>query len=84
MIKAEATCQRNTFSEIRITIKCNAKIMYNVCWCDAMTRDVHREEISNFVAFSGCIYNDESCLRERSVSAVDKDVHTWVTSAYKG
>ena len=24
-----------------------------------------------------------SCLRERSVSAVDKDMYTWVSSAYK-
>jgi len=23
-----------------------------------------------------------SCLRERSLSAVDKDMHTWVSSAY--
>ena len=24
-----------------------------------------------------------SCLRERSVSAVDEDMYTWVSSAYK-
>ena len=72
--------------------------MYNVCWCDAMTKDVRREETSKFAALSECTNNDEicfvmqhdtslrqspSCLREISVSAVDKGVYIWVSSAYK-
>jgi len=44
----EATCQRNMFSEIKNAIKCNTTITYSILWCDAMTKDVHREEISKF------------------------------------
>ena len=50
------------FSEIKISIKCNTKIMYIVWSCDFMTKDVRREEKNKFAALSGCIYNDEICF----------------------
>ena len=50
------------FSEIKVAIKFNPKITYSVWWCDAMTKDVRREEMSKFAAVSGCIYNDEICF----------------------
>jgi len=50
MVEAAATCQRNLFSEIKIAIKCNTNITYSVWWCDAMTKDVRREEMSKFAA----------------------------------
>jgi len=39
MVEAGATCQRNTFSEIKIAIKYNTKITYSVWLCDAMIKD---------------------------------------------
>ena len=64
-----------------------------------MTKNVRREETSKYAALSGCTYNDESLLfviqpeislrqspsylMETSVSSVDKDMYTWVSSAYK-
>jgi len=59
MLEAGVTCQRNMFSEIKIAIKCNTKITYSVWWCDPMTKDVRREEMSKFAVLSGCNYNDE-------------------------
>ena len=58
MIEAGATFQRNMFSEIKMAIKCNTNIMYSVWCCDAMIKDVRREEISKFAALFGCTYND--------------------------
>jgi len=62
MIEVGVTCQRNMFSEIKITIKCNTKITDNVWWCDTMTKVVCREEMSNFAVLSRCTYNDEICF----------------------
>ena len=59
MIEAEATCERNMSSEIKIAIKCNTKITYSVWWCDATTKDVRREEMSKFGSLSECTYNYE-------------------------
>ena len=30
--------------------------------CDAVTKDVHREEMSKFAALSRCTYNNEICF----------------------
>jgi len=95
------------FSEIKIAIKCNAKITYNVSWSDTVTKDVRREERIRLLL---CLYvpimmasvllamslsllfviqpeislrQSPSCLREISVSAVDKNMYIWVSSAYK-
>jgi len=59
IIEAGATCKRNMFYEFKIAIKCNIKITYRVWWCDAMTKDVRREEMSMFGALSGWTNNDE-------------------------
>ena len=107
MIEAGATCQRNMFSEINIDIKCNAKIMYRFWWCDAMTKDVRREEMGKFARWLNVpimmksallalslsllfviqpeisLRQSPSCLKERSVSAVDEDMYSWVLSTYK-
>jgi len=61
-----------------------------------MTKDVRREEMSKSAALSGCtvrllfvilpdipLRQSPSYLRARPVSALDKDMYTWVTSAYK-
>jgi len=52
----------NMFSENKIVIKCNTKITYNVWRCDAMIKDVRRDETSKFVPLSGCTYNNENCF----------------------
>jgi len=62
MIEAEATCQRNMFSEIKIAIKRNTKVTYSLWWCDAMIKDECREETSKFAALFGRAYNDEICF----------------------
>ena len=43
------------FSEIKIAIK----IMQNVLWDDAMTKDARRRKPSKFSVLSGCTYNNE-------------------------
>jgi len=56
-----------------------------------MVKDGRREETSTFAALSGCTYNGEVCffriepkfVFKISVSAVDKYMYTWVSSAYK-
>ena len=61
-----------------------------------MTKDVRREEMIKFAVLLALslslmfVFQSEisprqstSSLRERSVSAVDKDMYTWVSSAYK-
>ena len=107
MIEAWATCQRNMYSEIKIALKCNAKVTYSVWWCGVMTKDVRREEMSKFLRYLDVpimmkpvllasslsllfviqpeisLRQSPSCLRERSVSAVDKYMYTWMSSAYK-
>jgi len=99
MIEAASTCQRNKFSKLKIAIKCNTKITYSVWWCDVMTKDVRWQETGKFDPLFGCTYNDDiyclsssqiyhwdshlADLQERSASAVDKDIYTWVSSAYK-
>ena len=50
------------YSDFKISIKCNTKITYIVRRCDAMTKDVPREETSKFAALSGCTYNNEICF----------------------
>jgi len=59
MLDTGALCHRNMFSEIKMAIKRNTNITYSVWWCDAMTKDVRREEMSKFAALSGCTYHDE-------------------------
>jgi len=50
MIEATVPYQRNMLSEIKITIKCKAKIIY---MSDGLIRDVRREETSKLAALSG-------------------------------
>jgi len=106
MNTAGATCQRNMFSEIKITVKCYTKIAYSVWQCDAMIKDGHEEEISNFtwadvpiimksvlsalslsllfvMQLDISLRRSPSCVRERSMSALDKDMYCWMSSAYQ-
>ena len=91
MIETAVICQRNMLFEIKIIIRLSPRLC---TVSDAMIKDGCGEETSKFSALSGCTYNNEicfvcielkssSCLRDRSVSAVDKDMYTWVSSAYK-
>ena len=88
MIEVGVTSQRNIFSEIKIVIKCNIKIMYKVWWCDAMTNDVHREETSKSAALSGCTYNDEICFVRTEPKFIvchpARDITETVTKLFKG
>ena len=52
------TCWRNMFSEIKIAIKCDTKIIYIMRRCDAIIKDGYREETSKFAALSGCTYKN--------------------------
>ena len=74
------------FSEIKNVIKCNTKITYSVWWCDAMTKDVCREEMSKFAALSGCTYNDEICFigieRKFIVCHTARDITQTVTKFF--
>jgi len=76
------------FSEIKIDIKCNTKIMCNVLWYGAMTKDVHREEMSKFAALSGCTYNDKICFigiePKFIVCHPARDITETVTKFFKG
>jgi len=83
--------QRNMFSEIEIAIKYNTKITYSVWWCDALTKDVCRESGCTYndeISFVGIdpkfivchpvrVSLRPRCLREISVSAVDKEMYIW-------
>jgi len=51
MIEAGARCQRNMFSDIKIAIKSNTEIAYNVWWRDSMTKDVRREEMMRVITW---------------------------------
>ena len=47
-LEAAASCQRNTFSSIKIITKCNITFTYSMLRCEVMRNDASREDTSRF------------------------------------
>ena len=62
--------------------------MYNVCWCNAMSKDIRREETTNFASLSGCNYNNEICFVRIDPKSIvchpARDTTETVTKLFKG
>jgi len=75
-IEGAATCKRNRFSEIKMRCLDVPIMMKSVLLVLSLSLF--------FVIQPGkSLRQSPSCLRERSVFGVDKDMYTWVSSAYK-
>ena len=76
------------FAEIKIAVKCNAKITYTVWLFNAMIKDGCREEMSKCPGLSGCSYNDEICFvgidPKFTVCHPAWDITEAVTKLFKG